>query len=130
MEECEALCSKVAIMRKGRLQCLGSVQHLKNRFGGGYTLRVRAPEEHHETVQTGVSEICRSAELTSSSPDLLIFSLPQLVRILSSRSCSRAFEGVRPEETPASSKIMSQKLDYDFVLIGGGSSTTIILDSG
>lgn len=31
MEECEALCTRMAIMVNGRFQCLGSVQHLKNR---------------------------------------------------------------------------------------------------
>lgn len=32
MEECEALCTRMAIMVNGRFQCLGSVQHLKNRY--------------------------------------------------------------------------------------------------
>jgi hypothetical protein len=35
MEECEALCTRIGIMASGRLACLGSVQHLKNRFGVG-----------------------------------------------------------------------------------------------
>ncbi|XP_074850709.1 phospholipid-transporting ATPase ABCA1 isoform X1 [Carettochelys insculpta] len=41
MEECEALCTRMAIMVNGRFRCLGSVQHLKNRFGDGYTIVVR-----------------------------------------------------------------------------------------
>ncbi|CAL1591240.1 unnamed protein product [Knipowitschia caucasica] len=70
MEECEALCTRMAIMVNGRFKCLGSIQHLKNRFGDGYTLIVRAPalrpvedfvsqtfsgsvlkEKHHNTLQ-------------------------------------------------------------------------------
>lgn len=35
MEECEALCTRLAIMATGRMRCLGSVQHLKSRFGQG-----------------------------------------------------------------------------------------------
>lgn len=31
MEECEALCTRLAIMVNGRFRCLGSVQHLKGR---------------------------------------------------------------------------------------------------
>ncbi|MED6268573.1 ATP-binding cassette sub- A member 1, partial [Characodon lateralis] len=31
MEECEALCTRMAIMVNGRFKCLGSIQHLKNR---------------------------------------------------------------------------------------------------
>jgi ABC-type multidrug transport system ATPase subunit len=36
MEECEALCTRIGIMTAGRLACLGTVQHLKNRFGAGW----------------------------------------------------------------------------------------------
>eukprot|EP00126_Sphaerothecum_destruens_P005765 Sdes_comp19027_c0_seq1m9586 len=38
MEECEALCSRVAVMVHGKFRCLGSPQHLKNKFGSGYHL--------------------------------------------------------------------------------------------
>jgi ATP-binding cassette subfamily A (ABC1) protein 3 len=38
MEECEALCSRLAIMVDGRFRCLGSPQHLKNKFGEGYSI--------------------------------------------------------------------------------------------
>lgn len=38
MEECEALCTRLAIMVNGTFRCLGSTQHLKNKFGDGYTL--------------------------------------------------------------------------------------------
>ncbi|KAJ1086296.1 hypothetical protein NDU88_006417 [Pleurodeles waltl] len=53
MEECEALCTRMAIMVNGRFCCLGSVQHLKNRFGDGYTiiLRVRSSGANTRPVQ-------------------------------------------------------------------------------
>jgi len=38
MDETEALCSKIGIMVNGELKCLGSLQHLKSRYGDGYTL--------------------------------------------------------------------------------------------
>ena len=38
MEECEALCTRIAIMVNGRFVCLGSTQHLKSKFGQGFTL--------------------------------------------------------------------------------------------
>ena len=41
MEECEVLCSSIAIMVNGCFRCLGSTQHLKNRFGDGYTIKIR-----------------------------------------------------------------------------------------
>merc|ERR1712038_2064224 len=41
MEEAEALCTRVGIMVKGELKCLGSTQHLKNKYGSGYQLEVK-----------------------------------------------------------------------------------------
>ncbi|XP_029401064.1 ATP-binding cassette sub-family A member 13 isoform X2 [Mus pahari] len=40
MEECEALCTRLAIMVDGSFRCLGPPQHIKNRFGDGYTVKV------------------------------------------------------------------------------------------
>lgn len=40
MEECEALCTRLAIMVNGRFQCIGSLQHIKSRFGRGFTVKV------------------------------------------------------------------------------------------
>ena len=44
MEECEALCTRLAIMVNGKFRCLGSPQHLKNKFVQGFTLLVNVPE--------------------------------------------------------------------------------------
>lgn len=41
MEECEALCQRVGIMVGGRFTCLGTPQHLKNRFCSTYKLEFR-----------------------------------------------------------------------------------------
>uniref|UniRef100_A0A8C0LPF4 ATP-binding cassette sub-family A member 17-like n=1 Tax=Canis lupus dingo TaxID=286419 RepID=A0A8C0LPF4_CANLU len=41
MEECEALCTRLAIMVEGQFKCLGSPQHLKSKFGSGYSLRAK-----------------------------------------------------------------------------------------
>lgn len=40
MEECEALCTRLAIMVNGEFQCIGSSQHLKNKFSKGYTINM------------------------------------------------------------------------------------------
>uniref|UniRef100_UPI0037E6FBBE retinal-specific phospholipid-transporting ATPase ABCA4a n=1 Tax=Semicossyphus pulcher TaxID=241346 RepID=UPI0037E6FBBE len=44
MEECEALCTRLAIMVNGSFKCLGTIQHLKYKFGDGYvvTMKIRA----------------------------------------------------------------------------------------
>lgn len=41
MEECENLCTRLAIMVDGKFKCMGSVQHLKTKFGDGYTLTIK-----------------------------------------------------------------------------------------
>lgn len=46
MEECEALCTRLAVMVNGQFKCLGSPQHLKSKFGSGYTLLAKV---HIET---------------------------------------------------------------------------------
>uniref|UniRef100_A0A3B1J655 P-type phospholipid transporter n=1 Tax=Astyanax mexicanus TaxID=7994 RepID=A0A3B1J655_ASTMX len=44
MEECEALCTRLAIMVNGIFKCLGTIQHLKYKFGDGYvvTMKIRS----------------------------------------------------------------------------------------
>ncbi|XP_070831676.1 uncharacterized protein abca12 [Chaetodon trifascialis] len=49
MEECEALCSRLAIMVKGQFRCLGSLQHIKNRFGSGFTVKMYLAEASCDT---------------------------------------------------------------------------------
>jgi ABC-type multidrug transport system ATPase subunit len=35
MDETEALCTNIGIMVNGELKCLGSLQHLKSKYGEG-----------------------------------------------------------------------------------------------
>ena len=47
MDECEALCTRIGIMVAGQFQCLGPVQHLKNKFSKGFVL----------TIKTGFTDV-------------------------------------------------------------------------
>merc|ERR1712130_154135 len=49
MEECEALCHRLAIMVKGQLRCLGTPQHLKSKFGKGYQLDLTLTNDDEKT---------------------------------------------------------------------------------
>ena len=40
MEECEALCSRLAIMVNGKFQCIGTVQRLRHLYGRGFTIEL------------------------------------------------------------------------------------------
>uniref|UniRef100_A0A673ML47 Zgc:172302 n=1 Tax=Sinocyclocheilus rhinocerous TaxID=307959 RepID=A0A673ML47_9TELE len=85
MEECEALCTRMAIMVNGRFQCLGSVQHLKNRFGDGYTIILRLSTPSAETcpVDTFIHNSFPGIQLKERHQNVLQYQLP-------SQTCSLA----------------------------------------
>ncbi|KAF4107052.1 phospholipid-transporting ATPase ABCA1 isoform X2 [Onychostoma macrolepis] len=85
MEECEALCTRMAIMVNGRFQCLGSVQHLKNRFGDGYTviLRLSTPSTEPCPVDTFIQSSFPGIQLKERHQNVLQYQLP-------SQACSLA----------------------------------------
>ena len=76
MEECEALCSKLGIMVNGQFQCLGSIQHLKNRFGSGYSLTLRCEKDKLENVKESMMRLLPSALLLEEHQTQLKFQLP------------------------------------------------------
>ncbi|XP_056678235.1 phospholipid-transporting ATPase ABCA7 isoform X2 [Monodelphis domestica] len=76
MEECEALCTRLAIMVNGRFRCLGSVQHLKNRFGEGYTVSLRVPTSNPGPVQDFMKTIFPNALLKEHHGCLIRYQLP------------------------------------------------------
>ena len=79
MKECEALCSEIAIMRQGRLQFFGSVQHLKNKVGAGYVLEIWVAEQILCIVKKLFQEFCPTAELTVSRSIWMTHKLPQTI---------------------------------------------------
>ncbi|GAB0097260.1 ATP-binding cassette sub-family A member 3 [Sergentomyia squamirostris] len=54
MEECEALCSRLAIMVNGEFKCIGSTQHLKNKFSKGYVLVIQLKRDMEERLRNAV----------------------------------------------------------------------------
>ncbi|KAK2086828.1 Phospholipid-transporting ATPase abca7 [Saguinus oedipus] len=76
MEECEALCSRLAIMVNGRFRCLGSAQHLKGRFAAGHTLTLRVPAEKSRSAAAFVAAEFPGAELREAHGGRLRFQLP------------------------------------------------------
>ncbi|XP_069859783.1 ATP-binding cassette sub-family A member 17-like isoform X1 [Dipodomys merriami] len=61
MEECEALCTRLAIMVQGQFKCLGSPQYLKSKFGSGYSLQAKV---HSEGQQEALEEFKAFVDLT------------------------------------------------------------------
>lgn len=50
MEEAEALATKIGIMVKGQFKCLGTSQHLKNKFSSGFELDFKIREPNEEKI--------------------------------------------------------------------------------
>ncbi|XP_021941980.1 ATP-binding cassette sub-family A member 3-like [Zootermopsis nevadensis] len=59
MEECEALCNRLAILVDGQFVCMGGIQYLKQKFGQGFTVmvKVRATETDEHIVHKLKSKI-------------------------------------------------------------------------
>ena len=59
MEECEALCNRLAIMVCGQFMCMGGIHYLKQKFGQGFTIMVklRANEFNEGNVNTLKNQI-------------------------------------------------------------------------
>ncbi|KDO19835.1 hypothetical protein SPRG_14935 [Saprolegnia parasitica CBS 223.65] len=58
MEECQALCTRIGILVSGQLKCLGTAQHLKHKFGRGFTLDLKLeslPEDAWPVLPTASS---------------------------------------------------------------------------
>lgn len=68
MEECEALCTRLAIMVNGQFKCLGSPQHLKSKFGSGYTLLAKTQVDEEGELQAFKAFVEKTFPGTSHSP--------------------------------------------------------------
>ncbi|XP_016053791.1 PREDICTED: ATP-binding cassette sub-family A member 13 [Miniopterus natalensis] len=78
VDECEALCARLAIMVGGSFRCLGSPQHVRDRFGDGYTVRVWVPEEGgHHAISGCLELLFPGARLKGQRLPLLEFHVPK-----------------------------------------------------
>ena len=71
MEEADALCAKIGIMRAGKLACLGTRQQLKGRYGNGYLLELSTRDLEPSPKQVSHTQPCAAAEaelLSSGTP--------------------------------------------------------------
>lgn len=67
MEECEALCTRLAIMVNGEFKCLGSTQHLKNKFSKGYLLIIQMSNRNTEASEESRREVAKVKSFISAN---------------------------------------------------------------
>nr|XP_055242243.1 cholesterol transporter ABCA5 isoform X2 [Gorilla gorilla gorilla] len=81
MEEAEAVCDRVAIMVSGQLRCIGTVQHLKSKFGKGYFLEIKLKDwiENLEVdrLQREIQYIFPNASRQESFSSILAYKIPK-----------------------------------------------------
>jgi hypothetical protein len=88
MEECEALCTKLGIMVNGQFQCFGNIQHLKNKYGNGYSLIIKCKYYHEfdnlslqknqliiDNVEKFINENIQNAELKDKQQQTLFYQI-------------------------------------------------------
>ena len=66
----------LGIMVNGQFKCLGSIQHLKNRFGSGYSLTVRCQENNSDKVQKTLEDLLPHAQLQEEHYTQMKYQLP------------------------------------------------------
>ena len=79
MEEANSLCTRIAIMTKGIIRCIGSVQHLKDKYGAGYVLEIKwtSTQENAELVKQMISNIFSEWKVREESTNRLCADVPQ-----------------------------------------------------
>eukprot|EP00457_Paulinella_chromatophora_P000227 gb/GEZN01000227.1/.p1 GENE.gb/GEZN01000227.1/~~gb/GEZN01000227.1/.p1 ORF type:complete len:1777 (-),score=227.45 gb/GEZN01000227.1/:107-5437(-) len=79
MEECEALCGRIAIIGSGELMCIGSSQHLKTRFGRGVQLEISTAGQPVEPAREFVLRSFRGAQEIECFGSKARFRIPQVI---------------------------------------------------
>ncbi|KAM4691856.1 cholesterol transporter ABCA5 [Rhinophrynus dorsalis] len=81
MEEAEAICDRIAIMVSGKLRYIGSVQHLKNKFGRHFSLDFKLETNGRtqtlDLVHKEILQIFPSASRQGSFASLLCYKVPK-----------------------------------------------------
>uniref|UniRef100_A0A7M4FNR8 ATP-binding cassette sub-family A member 10-like n=1 Tax=Crocodylus porosus TaxID=8502 RepID=A0A7M4FNR8_CROPO len=77
MEEAEAVCDRVAILVSGWIQCIGSIQYLKSKFGKGYLLEIKLKDSGQaDQLHTEILRIFPQAARQERFSSLLVYKVP------------------------------------------------------
>jgi len=76
MDEAELLCSRIGIIALGKLRCIGTSTHLKNRHGGGYRLQMNYRPDMEEVATKTILSIFPEATPCASFRGTRSYLLP------------------------------------------------------
>ncbi|KAI0566793.1 ABC transporter [Gracilaria domingensis] len=77
LEEAEALSTRVAIMSRGRLMCIGTPEDLKLRLGKGHRLSVSLPESEVGALHDAILSLASGAVVETSLGGNVEYALPR-----------------------------------------------------
>lgn len=78
MEEADVLCSRIGIVTKGLLTCIGTPMYLKTRYGKGYHLSITTVDARSEAAALKyIKNLFPNAELESTFSGVLSLQIPR-----------------------------------------------------
>ena len=83
MEEADFLCTRIGIVSKGNLRCVGSNVRLKNRFGEGYSLKINFEHDDEAKNNASIHEIIPNAVLEESFAGNCTYRIPSAGFVMS-----------------------------------------------
>jgi ABC-type multidrug transport system ATPase subunit len=77
LEEVDVLAHRVGIMVDGELRCLGNLDHLKRKFGGGFEIQIKAASESSQRLVEGLmAEQFKTATVVEQRQQRITYSMP------------------------------------------------------
>jgi ABC-type multidrug transport system ATPase subunit len=95
MEESEALCNRVGIMMSGKLACLGSLQHLKSKYGTGYHMEMKLSSEETSEIEAFLKDKFPGTKILEKHGCLLKFRLLRDTSLMPLSAVFRVLENSR-----------------------------------
>jgi len=76
MEEADVLADRLAIVKDGKLQCVGTPLNLKNSYGDGYRGSITCEPWNQDKIRQCMSSLCTSSKFVDSSGGAMVFTIP------------------------------------------------------
>ena len=120
MDEADALAQSIGVMAAGKLQVLGSPQHLKSRHGGGYRIELNGPAAAAPRVAELVRELCAGATALEQHAGAQAF---EVDAALDMPRAFRALEGAKAEQLLHNYSLSQTTLEQVFLNVAKRAGT-------
>ncbi|XP_068147488.1 ATP-binding cassette sub-family A member 17-like [Drosophila tropicalis] len=94
LEECLPLCNRICILVNGRLQCIGSVDYLIQKFSRGSILQIYTRQAYESTVDLGKSHLLLDMDSNSRMGDSRVSQRSGILTINNPSEASEDYEDV------------------------------------